>query len=854
MPVLAPQRRALWAAAFFAAGILAAEVIPPLAPPIWFLASLASLAVAIPTRGRVCGAFLCIATMFFGAGWHAFRDQTIPGAHVARRLGDAPSLVIVEGTIVSQPRVSSDRQGRLGRFFPPSPRTFFTLRAEVLDAGSGGDESRTPTSGRLWVSVGGDVSHLVVGDRARITGMARAIPPPTNPGEHDRRGWARARSVGGTLDADAAGAIMPLPEESTLRRRTETGVLRLVERLRRSARAWIESPPDADEHQRQARALLRALLLGTHDRDLAEVDEAFMRLGLTHLLSISGLNLAILAGAFFVLLRFIGDRPRIEALIAAMAVLGYLLVIPVRAPVSRSAIMVLSLLAAETAGRRYDRLTILGWSMLLVLAIQPLELFSPGFQLSFGVVGALMTLATPVRRSLFGDKPPRDTHGPVRSLVEMTKDAAASSLVAWAVASPVIAYHVGVFSPLGVLATLLLMPIVSILMGAGYVALLVSLLIPAAGELAAPPLTILADWMARLAFILDSAPGSVIDVPQVSLAWTVLATVAVIWWLRPGGPTGIEGYSRAARLARAGCTAVAAAWLAFTLAAPSLPSGERVRLDTLDVGDGACHLIRVRAGPWAEEAALFDCGSLRLAVGERTIPQAIRALGARRVRTVILSHPNIDHYAAVLDLVQPLGVRRVCVGEAFKRAADRDTDGPVAHVLAELGRRGVEIRVVSAGDTIDIADARLDVLSPPKGAAWRFDNDASLVCALTPPPLGRRSGANRGGGTPDTPARTILLTGDIQRDAILALRERHPGLRADILEAPHHGSYNPTAEEFIAALDPVVVVQSTGPRRAGDARWADQRNGRTWCATAEAGAVSTIITSGNDIRTESSKR
>ncbi|MBL8746853.1 MAG: ComEC/Rec2 family competence protein [Phycisphaerae bacterium] len=822
MPADAPKRRALWTAAFLGVGIALAHHAPPITPLAWFIASALALLPAAASRRRASIGLLAVSTILVAGGWYALRVQTIPADHLARRLNDQPALLTVEGIIVTAPRVITERAGRLGRFFAASPRTLFELRAGQIVHD---DASTTRVRGRLWVAVDGDASAFTVGDRVRALGMARAVPPPANPGERDRRLWATSKGIAGQLEIDAPGAITALPAPEDAIERAEISARRAVERLRLNAHRWLDQEHSTSAEARNARALLRALLLGVFDQDSEEIDRAFTRLGLAHILSISGLNLAILAAAMFLVFRIMGDRPRIEALIAAVAIVGYLLVIPVRAPVARSAVMVLALLAGETAGRRYDRLTILAWSMVIILIIQPLELFSPGFQLSFGVVAALMTLTTPLREQLFGPRPQRDTHGPTRAVIEFFKDAAASSIVAWAVASPLIIYHVGVFSPLGAIATVLLMPLVSFIMGAGYIALLATIIVPVIGPWIAPPLLAAAELLTRIVLLIDAAPGAVVHLPSVTIAWTLLATAAVVWWIRPGGPTGIEGYSRPARVARWTASIIAAAWLAITLTAPSLAPRQVARLDTLDVSDGACHLLRVRNHSWSESAVLFDCGSLRLTIGKQTIPAAVRALGAARVPTVILSHPNVDHYAGLLDMIQPLGVRRVIVGESFQQAADASPAGPVAFMLSELRRMGVQVRTAVEGDTLLFPGARIDILSPPRGATWKRDNDSSLVCRVAL----ARSGAS------------ILMTGDIQRDAIIALRERHPDLRPTILELPHHGSYNDAAEDLVISAAAPFIIQSTGPSRLNNARWNNARARATWLTTAADAAVSITI-------------
>jgi competence protein ComEC len=360
--------------------------------------------------------------------------------------------------------------------------------------------------------------------------------------------------------------------------------------------------------------------------------------------------------------------------------------------------------------------------------------------------------------------------------------------------------------------------------------------------------------------------------PLVSAWWCAAASALVVWWLarwqtvdgwkrglaarwraRRGGDesVAIEPLVQPAwhRAARWSATLIVAAWFVAAWLTPALPGGVAARLDTLDVGDGTCHLLRVRDDKTGEvHAALFDCGSLRLTVGERDIPAAVRALGVRRVPTIVLSHPNIDHYSGVLDVLTPLGVRRVIVGEGFVRAAEASPTGAAAYVLRELERRGVELRTVAAGDDLgdergagrgtDLGFAR--VISPARGATFRADNDMSLMLRV------EAGGADA--------SRVVMLTGDAGREALADLMEREPSLRADVIEAPHHGSHNEVAEAFVRGLSPRVVVQSTGPRRLDDPRWAEVRAQTLWLATPRYGAVSVTVYEDGEITTRAWRR
>ncbi|MDX2115673.1 MAG: ComEC/Rec2 family competence protein [Planctomycetota bacterium] len=818
-----PARRAAYAAAFLSLGIVLARIAPAWGVGTVVPAALLGLAAALALAASIfrhapARACLPLAVVALGAGLCLHRTAHVPDHHIARCADPGGTLLRVSGLIEQSPRTQFVRAGRLGRFLPSEPLTRFVLRVDEVQAGG----PPRPASGRLWVRLNG-ISDLPAGQRVRMTGVVRSLRPPSNPGDTFTPARALARGFGGTIDVDSPDAIEPLPIDSPLTR-LRAHLHRISARLHAGASAWLQSPADApvDPGADEPRALLAALLLGEDDMAASELRDAFTRLGLSHILSISGLNLALLAGAVLFALRLAGDRPRAEALLASLAVLVYLLIVPARAPVLRAGFMTWALLAAEATGRRYDRLTILSWAACIILIWNPTELFSPGFQLSVGVVAALLTLAHPLRRRLFGLAPDPDQVRPPLRLLHTLQDAVAAAIVAWAVSAPLVAYHVGVVSPLGALATVALMPIVGLIMAAGYLVLLVALVVPPAGRLAAPALESLAWILARCVRTLDGFPGSVIHLPSLSLAWTIAATALIIWWL---WPQSIEGPTPRTRRARWTATALVVLWLAARLLFTGPPQSQALRLDTLDVADGTCHLLRLRdPATGRTAAALIDCGSLRLTVGERTIPRAVRALGAWRVPTVVLSHPNIDHYAGLLDFIAPLGVRRVILTEAFDLAARAAPTGPVAYLLEQLEARGVEVVRIAAGATIDLApNLRAEVLWPPRGLRVRRDNDASLVLRFT------------------AAGRTLMTTGDIQDEAIASILADRPDLRADILEAPHHGSPTPATERFVLAVDPRVVVQSTGPRRLDDPRLARARADREWLATPRHGAITVIV-------------
>jgi beta-lactamase superfamily II metal-dependent hydrolase len=392
--------------------------------------------------------------------------------------------------------------------------------------------------------------------------------------------------------------------------------------------------------------------------------------------------------------------------------------------------------------------------------------------------------------------------------LEQLKAGAATTILCWALALPIVIYHTGLVSPLGLMATAIVVPLVTVMLWLAYALLVVGMLIPAAAEPAGAGLALLAGWTVSLVKWMDSLPLASVVLPRVSALWTAVAVAVVLYWC-------LRGYLRN-RLAW-GLTAGVLAWLGVEVwYGPRLAASIPIRIDTLAVGDGTCHLVRSRG-----EAILWDCGSMRPGVGRWVVPRAVRALGAWRVRTIVITHPNFDHYSGVLDAAGPLGVRTVIVGERFLERARAEPGGAAAAVLDGLAARGIDVRIMTAGESIRLGVASIALLSPPESAGWAEDNDHSLVGLVRADAPG---------------APTLLLTGDIQDGAIERLLTGAEPLRADVMELPHHGGYREAAARLVAVVDPSVVVQSSGPGRAGDVRWDLLRNRRAWYTTATDGA------------------
>lgn len=810
----AVSRRPVAALALLSSGLLLARLLAVESPWPWIaLALLTGLAVLVQrwkgvSTPRLTPALLGAALVALSVAWAVVREHRVSESSLAAMVTRGEHLWRLEGRITTEPTVKTPGRGSLGAYGFQQPITVFRFEAiEAIDM----DGRRVPLSGSALVRLDAPVHHWGVGDRLRLTGMFRAFPPAMNPGETDLSKIARAQGLAGLLDVASLDAAVELGREE----RWTWRVRRWQSDLRQRAAGWIRQDlPETDQTRRDA--LLAALMLGERGPGLDGLDKSFTRVGLAHLLAISGMHLAILVLTGLMIVRIFAWPPAIERLAIALLVCGYLAIVPASVPVWRAGLMALAFLAAGMFGRRLDYLNVWAISAIALLLWKPSELVAPGAQLSFGVVLSFITLTPHLRRKMFGE--PRDAEllSPADDLLEQGKTIVAATLLAWLVSTPLVAHHFGVICPLAPLATLPAMLLTHIALAAGYLKALTAVVFPSVGILLAPVLAIATDGLIGLVDRVDRLPLSSVPVGHPGALWTIAATGAVVGWLRAPAPGALVAPWR--RRAPAAAGVALGLWLLRPYAPAWLdPTPAPARVIMLAVGNGSCYVVQSGG-----EAVMFDAGSgNHLGIGETTIVPALRRLGILDVPTLALSHGDVDHFAAAVEILAEMRTRRLLITSDMMRQAQEDPLGPMALVVSEAQRLGVQIVIADAGYEARLGGAAWRWLHPAADASYRTSNEASMVIRV------------------DLGPHRILFTGDAQGAGLVDLMQREPAeaLRATILELPHHGSWSEIAAEFVRLVDPQIVLQSTaGARLIGD-RWEEQLAARQRYVTAECGAV-----------------
>ncbi|MFM7806391.1 MAG: ComEC/Rec2 family competence protein, partial [Planctomycetota bacterium] len=296
-------------------------------------------------------------------------------------------------------------------------------------------------------------------------------------------------------------------------------------------------------------------------------------------------------------------------------------------------------------------------------------------------------------------------------------------------------------------------------------------------------------WLFRLGVAwVGTWPGCSCTISPMPWWWAVVVLLATFaWWLcRPA-------------LRRFAITLMLVCWGACGLAATHATSvvestpDHIFRWTSIAIGDGSVHLIEVGGS-----TVLCDAGSIsRTSAGSNTIVPALRACGVRRIDAVLVSHPHLDHFSALPELLGAFPVARVLLTEPWFRDV-RFGSAPGA-LLDCLKIHGIEPERVTQGFTLQQGAVTWRCVHPPPGFRASAVNDGSAAFVLTHE------------GLRDRPL--ALLVGDAQDQAIARLLTRRDILQPWVMEIPHHGGWRPLAQTLCEWVRPSFVMQSTGARR-----------------------------------------
>lgn len=771
-------------------------------------------------RGHCNRRHLLIATaaMCVGAVLHDASFRHIPGHHVVRYCSDQPTPIRLKGMVLTAPMIRSVRTGRI-EWYKQLPQTRFVVEAEAIE-GRNGD---IPVTGTVAVSVHEPALHLSAGDRVELHGWLYEPGPPRNPGEKNWRLFHRRKGILAGISCNLAANVKNI--EST------ESATRLIAAVRRRVRAAMLE--DVYDRDMPGAGLLSAMVLGQRSAVDPAVNEAFIRTGAVHYLSVSGAHVGMLISAIWLAGWLIGSPRRYNAIAALVVATCYALLAEPRPAIIRAALMADFMCIAVLLRRPVRSLNWLALAAMCLLIFRPTDLFSAGFQLSFVTVAALIFLEPRVHdagRSLFYRllrwddplltpaiqrriNPPSSFRRTLDTTLNVLGRCFSYSISAWLVAMLLTAFHFHRIAPWGWLNTVLLMPLIWIIQLLAVTKTVVSVLLPPVAPWLAAPLALLTDWLIMLVQIMGQYPGA--NLPTASISSMIVCLGLLLVLLA----------SSARRLQISRRWIVSAIGVFFLLTAwhvRPVRSSDTLRLDVLAVGQGTACVIQLPDG----DTLVYDLGCTPPRDIERwTLSPFLADQRIYAIDTLILTHPNLDHFSGVPDLIHQRYVGEIISPPHFEHLSQ--TSVSAKRLITQTERCNVPWRSVVGGDCLASAgDLQIEVLWPPPVDTLAIENvnDSSMVLRISY--AGKR----------------ILLTGDIEEQAQEHLIET-ADLAADVLLLPHHGGVTRRTAAFMEAADPDYCIRSSHKRDAQTTNGLlDLMQNRTYFNTAEVGAVTVEIT------------
>ena len=722
------------------AGIAAAATLP--APYSVLIAGLAAAALAlriagIPPSRRLLFAIVALAALGLGGVLRYETGQPHPERSGMAQLNGGPAIS-VRGIVVAPPE---DRG--------TSVRLRIEARALVNE-----DGSETPIDGKLLATVA-PKPRFRYGDVLLLHGRPETAPVLE---DFDYQDYLARQGIGSLMRfaaVERVGVNAGNPVKSRLfeLRAYLTGVL---------ARELAE--PEA--------GLAQGMLLGERGAIGADLADDLNATGTSHLVVISGQNVAIIAALVIAGLAWLIGR-RQAGVVALGTIVLFTLLAGADPPVVRGAIMGGAWTLATLLGRRSSAPVALLLAAALMTTYQPSIARDVSFQLSFAATAGIALIAGPLaergRRALrTGDAP-----GLMTGVIETGSVTLAATLATL----PIIAADFGRISLVALPANLLLVPLFPIILACSAATALL-------GGIAAPFAWLSLATMVRIARTLADFPYASVTVSGIGAAHVVAAYGLLggfAWWVRrsPLAQMGKENEpdkSPARVIAPLGAGALMALLLLAALSAGEQGQAGVFEVRFMDVGQGDAALLRSPGG----RTVLIDGGAngrlLAQRLGEALPPRD------RSIDMVIATHSDADHVQGLTEVLRRFDVGALLVPE-------RPSGTPMAALLAEARARGVPVRIGRAGQRFTFDGATLEVLSPTDGLA-ASDNNAALVTRF-------RFGS-----------ADVLFTADIEATAERQLIAAYPD--AEVLKVAHHGSASSSIAAFLDAVAPQAAVVSVG--------------------------------------------
>lgn len=596
---------------------------------------------------------------------------------------------------------------------------------------------------KILVNVYSDIAdyRTVLWDRVYITGEVSIPKERSNPGTFDYRRYLKSIGIRCIITAENIEIV-----------KKSGGIAALLKSAKCRTADIFESALGDDS------AVVMGLLFGETSGIDEDIIETFRRGGTAHVLAVSGLHLGLL---YSFLCRFKRKKRSIPADIAiVLALSAYTALAGFTASVVRACLMIFIHIAGNHLNRRYDLISSTCVSMIIILAINPMQIYSAGFQMSFLAVITLGVMIPLIQKKIKG------------ILLPMI-----------AVQTGMVPYTMYVFNYVSLTSVISNIPVYFI--AAAMIPAGISVIAFCWLPVIARPAAMITGLLVKLLLWCNDFTymGGVFtfDVASPSVIFLAVYYIFIFYMCSEAGQIALirRNYKKIAAVFAAAviCGAVCSVYLSDGF--------EKTDMVFVDVGQGDC--LHIKAG--GKNLLIDGGGSFNYNVGKSTLKPYLLKNGVTKIDMAIATHLHTDHYQGLKELSQTYRIKKLGVYEANSVNEN--------HLKKEF--KTDEILYLAAGDVINMGrNVSVEVLSPDRGNPLdeKDENKNSLVLRV------------------NVKGSSVLMTGDIDEKGEKTLIA-DTDIKADILKIAHHGSRYSSCEKFIAVAAPKIAVIQVGKNTYG---------------------------------------
>ena len=706
-----------------------------------FIAAIISLCVKVSLLNFV----FIIAVFLAGFLRFEFATRVFPPHHVTHFV-DSQQPITIKGKVAGFPHQKQNR-----------------VEVELKVKEVIFQDTHISTCGKVLVRLWRSKLIPGYGDTLQIAGKIQAPRGERNPGEFNYKKFLAANGIYGIIDVSKSENLIvrschskPLPYFIYIIKRKFYHTLNHL-------------------YQGQSGALIKGLLLGERGEISYELRDAFAKCGVIHALAISGLHIGYIGIIFFVLFSLLRFNYQARLIAVILSVLFYALLIGFEPPIVRASLMMGIFLSGRLLQRQTDILNVISTAALIILIINPEELFQASFQLSFGAILSIVYLYQRLKIifdnwSLFNKLNQYKAGEYLGTLFLVSLAAQLGTL-------PIVVYYFNRIPIISFILNLLVIPLVGVVIALGFATLFFSLFSTTIAQLYANTNTICLEFLIRVVEKFGQFRFAAIEISKIDLI-IIVVYYFLIWCI-------LNLNKKFYRKALAYSILIGTVVIFWK---PIFQSNRWMQVIFFDVGQGDAALVTfpdgknllIDAGPKLEN---FDAGKFFI------LPYLKRER-INRLNTVVLSHADNDHIGGMPAIFRNIQVDKIYDNGLFHESSICSTYHFVIDSL------NIQHQTTIAGNRLnEFENYGVYILHPGKNFKTNFNQDINNCSVVIKIIYGEKS---------------FLFAGDIEKEAEMTLLNYSALLQADVLKIPHHGSRTSSNLEWLKLVKPEYAVISVG--------------------------------------------